>query len=243
MTAQAAASAILTVTAAGGEVGPQRLVDALIGAGVALVFSQILFSPKPIALVRRAEASALARIADGLERAARALERCDDELAADAVSDLRAVRDDLAEVSRATRASSRVTRRTLLWRSRRAPVVRENENAAHLDLLAGSCLMLARAAREVSRSERRLLAPSVRALTDAIAGMSSDPGDRDARQRAVDQALAATRSVPVIRGQSESMLAAVVAVRMVAADVLVFAGVDPRQVPLDGAPGVPRQDH
>ncbi|MGE5763049.1 MAG: hypothetical protein ACM3ZF_03935 [Mycobacterium leprae] len=77
MTAQAAASAILTVTAAGGEVGPQRLVDALIGAGVALVFSQILFSPKPIALVRRAEASALARIADGLERAARALERCD----------------------------------------------------------------------------------------------------------------------------------------------------------------------
>lgn len=53
--AQAAAGAILTVASAGGEVGPERLSDALIGAGVALVFSQFLFSPEPVALLRRAE--------------------------------------------------------------------------------------------------------------------------------------------------------------------------------------------
>jgi uncharacterized membrane protein YgaE (UPF0421/DUF939 family) len=40
---QAAVSAILTVAVADGEAGPQRLVDALIGAGTALVSSQLLF--------------------------------------------------------------------------------------------------------------------------------------------------------------------------------------------------------
>jgi uncharacterized membrane protein YgaE (UPF0421/DUF939 family) len=60
--AQAAAGAILTVAVANGEAGPDRLVDALIGAGVALVFSQLLFSPEPVALLRRAEAAALADI-------------------------------------------------------------------------------------------------------------------------------------------------------------------------------------
>ena len=51
---------------ADGEAGFQRLVDALIGAGVALVFTQIRFSPEPVALLRRAEAAALADMADGL---------------------------------------------------------------------------------------------------------------------------------------------------------------------------------
>jgi hypothetical protein len=33
-----------------------------------------------------------------------------------------------------------------MWRSQVTPVVRESENAGHLDLLGGSCLMLARTA-------------------------------------------------------------------------------------------------
>jgi len=53
--AQAAAGAILTVAVANGEAGTQRLVDALIGVGVALLFTQVLSSPEPLALLRRAE--------------------------------------------------------------------------------------------------------------------------------------------------------------------------------------------
>ncbi len=45
--AQAAAGAILTVAVANGEAGTERLVDALIGVGVALLFTQVLFSPSP----------------------------------------------------------------------------------------------------------------------------------------------------------------------------------------------------
>jgi uncharacterized membrane protein YgaE (UPF0421/DUF939 family) len=81
MVAQAAAGAILTVAVADGRAGPQRLVDALIGAGVALVFTQVLFSPEPVALLRRAEATALTDLAGGLALTARALERDHDELA------------------------------------------------------------------------------------------------------------------------------------------------------------------
>jgi len=68
---QAAVSAILTVAVADGQAGPQRLVDALIGAGTALVFSQFLFSPEPVALLRRAESAALEDMGDGLELTAR----------------------------------------------------------------------------------------------------------------------------------------------------------------------------
>jgi hypothetical protein len=39
-----------------------------------LVFSQVLFSPEPVALVRRAAVAALGDMADGLEVTAQALE-------------------------------------------------------------------------------------------------------------------------------------------------------------------------
>jgi uncharacterized membrane protein YgaE (UPF0421/DUF939 family) len=143
MVAQAA-GAILTVAVADGRAGPQRLVDALVGAGVAVVFTQVLFSPEPVALLRRAEATALTDLAGGLELTARALERDDDGLAERAMNSLRDLRDRLAELSRTRRASSRVVRHSLVWRARMAPVVRESEHAGHLDLLGGSCLLLTR---------------------------------------------------------------------------------------------------
>nr|WP_240942614.1 FUSC family protein [Planosporangium thailandense] len=228
--AQAAASAILTVAVANGEVGAQRLVDALIGAGVALVFSQLLFSPEPVALVRRAEAAALAEMADGLELTARALDRNDDTVGEQALGRLRDLRDHLSELGRTRHASSRVVRHSVVWRSRKAPVVRENENAGHLDLLGGSCLMLTRTAMGVGPGERRRLVPSVRELAGALAALAKKPGDRSTRQHAADRALEASRHLVDHDTPSGSALAAAtVAVRMVAADVMVFAGVEPER--------------
>ena len=71
--AQAAAAAILTVTLVDGEGGMERLVDALIGTGVALVFSQFLFSPEPLRFLRRAETDALSNMARALRLTAQAL--------------------------------------------------------------------------------------------------------------------------------------------------------------------------
>jgi hypothetical protein len=107
-------------------------------------------------------------------------------------------------------------------------VVRESENAGHLDLLGGSCLLLTRTALAMSLPERRRLAPGVRELPAAIADLARAPGDRPTRQRAADRALDLARSASS-PGQYQPAFAAAAALQMVASDVMVFAGVDPGQ--------------
>jgi uncharacterized membrane protein YgaE (UPF0421/DUF939 family) len=157
--AQAAAGAILTVVSANDQAGTERLFDAVIGGGVALVFSQFLFSPEPVALLRREESAALADISHGLELTAYALERDDYESDERALNSLRDLRDRLVELSRLRRASSRVARHSLVWRSQMTPVVHEKESADYLDLVGSSCLMLTRTAIAVKPPERRTIAP------------------------------------------------------------------------------------
>lgn len=228
--AQAAVGAILIVALGDAEAGPQRLIDALIGAGVALGFSQILFSPEPVALVRRAASDVLQQLAEGVELTARALEHDDPELGERAMSSLRDLHPRMVELRRVTHASRRVVRHSVAWRSRTVPVVRENENVGQLDLLGGSCLMLARAAMVTSPAERRWLAPGVRVLAAAMTELAADPGDRATRQRAADHALDLARRMAGHDARSRSPLAAAIAiVRIVATDVMVFAGVDPAQ--------------
>jgi fusaric acid resistance family protein len=226
--AQAAVGAILTVAVADPEAGVERLLDALIGGSVALVFSQLLFSPEPVALLRRAETAALTDMADGLDLTARAVEVKDDELGEQALSRLRDVRDRLAELGRMRRASTRVARRSLVWRSRAGPVVRENENAGYLDLLGVSCLMLARTAITTSVPERSRLVPSVRELSRALSDLAKEPGNRATRQGAVDRALAVASTLAGDDAHTGSYFAAaVMAARMVSVDIMMFAGVEP----------------
>ena len=223
--AQAAVGAILTVAIGEAEAGVQRLFDAFIGAGVALTFSQLLFSPEPVRLLRRAESAALSDMAKGLELTADALERDDDERADEALTKLREMRDRLVELGRTRQASSRVSRRSAVWRSQRAPVVQETENAGYLDLLGGSCLMLARAALDADLNDRHALAPALRELGQALAGLALDPGDRLTRQAAVDRVLEVARKTVESGDPPDPALAAVIALRAVAGDTLMFAGV------------------
>ena len=224
--AQAASAAILTVATAGGEGGIERLIDAAIGAGVALVFTQVLFSPEPVALLRRAEANALASLAEGLRLTAAALERDDDGVAEDAVTKLREVRDDLSSLAEVRDASERVVRHSVVWRSRTAPVVHEVENAGHLDLLVTSCVMLVRAAIALEPAESAEVATSVKTLAEAVAELAGSPGDKEVRQQAAETALDLVRS-PVFPGdRSLAAEATSMALLTVATDLMVFAGVD-----------------
>jgi hypothetical protein len=228
--AQAATAAILTVVVANGEAGTQRLADALIGVGVALLFTQVLFSPEPLALLRRAEAAALADMAEALRLTAQALEGDDEDMAERATNHLRTLRDRLSELGRTRAASRRVARRSAVWRSQIAPVVRETEDAGRLDLLGGSCLTLTRAAMATDRAYRRRLAPHVRDLADALADLASSPGDRATRQEAADRALEVARRLATGDTPSEpEAVAAIVALRTVASDLMIFAGVDAEQ--------------
>jgi Fusaric acid resistance protein-like len=225
--AQAAISAILTIAVANGEVGYQRLADALIGAGVALVFSQLLFSPQPLRLLRRFETNALEAIAAALDLTAQALEG-KEELADDAIDNQRELRDHLSELARIRRASARVARHSLVWRSQIAPVVRENEEAGYLDLLGGSCLLLTRTSLATADQDRHLLAPCVRQLSEALAALAPRPAERAARQRAVDCSLEILGEMRSVRARpGPDLAAALTAARLAVTDLMLFAGVEP----------------
>ena len=224
--AQAAVAAILVVALADADAGIQRLLDALIGAGVALVFSQLLFSPEPVRLLRRAEVAALLGMAKGLGLTARALQTDEARLADEGITVLRDLSDELAEVGRMRQASHRVARRSV-WRAQRALVVRESENADHLDLLGSSCLVVARFAPRLAPAERVLVEPVVTDLAAALSDLAAGLSDPATRQRVAEQALAGANSVAAVAPPPTSTLAAaVLGIRLLATDLMVFAGVD-----------------
>jgi uncharacterized membrane protein YgaE (UPF0421/DUF939 family) len=223
---QAAAGAILTVTIGYPEAGGQRLVDVLIGAGVALVFSQLLFPAEPLALLRRAEAAALAEMADGLELTARALESGGAEPAYPAIERMRHASDRLTELGGTRRRSSKYVRHTALWWRRRALIVRESEDAGKLDLLGSSCFTLARTALAASEAERAELAGPVRELAEVVAVLAVAPGERDARRRAAHRALGIVHRLVESPETHSPLVTGRTLVRMAATDVLLFTGVD-----------------
>ncbi|PWI11516.1 hypothetical protein DIZ27_05635 [Streptomyces sp. NWU339] len=223
---QAAVSSILVVALGNQANGVQRLVDALTGAGIALVFSQLLFPPEPLALLRRAETTALNAIADGLTTLADSIDQDDDGLARQAVGELREVLDHLLELRRVGRTNTRVTRRVLTWRAK--VVVREKENAEHLDLLGADCLVLARLVASADSDTRGRLQEPVRDLTAVIASLADGLDDRDMRRRAADRSLElATRITAEATGPVDADRAFLAhSLRTVATDVITFAGVD-----------------
>jgi hypothetical protein len=224
--------------------GWDRLVDAVIGAAVALVFSQLLFSPEPLRLLRRAEGRVLSGLAGGLRMTGDAVEAGERELAEAAIARLRELRDDLAELSTIRKASARIVRHGLAWRQRAGLVVAERERADHLDLLAGSCLVLARVATAADGPHRARLAATVRELAAAMDDLAKGPDDQPTRQDAAERA-AELAAWPVQHGgqvpAQSAVAAACVGIRMVAADVRVFAGVDPERAFRDTFPTRPDQ--
>ena len=75
--------------------------------------------------------------------------------------------------------------------------------------------------------ERARLEPSVRGLADVLAALARGLGDRATRQRAADRALEVANAVSGSDAPTGSTLAvAATGVRLVATDLMVFAGVN-----------------
>ena len=223
---QAAAGAVLTVAVAGGEAGFHRLVDALIGAGVALVFTQVLFTPLPISLVRRAEAAVLRSMRDGLRVLAAAIERDDPELSRVTAEQLTAVRTELSELTRTVRASERVTRHSVLGRAQAPQLAEVREEAGQLEMLGSSCSLLMRSAAAAAPDQLVTLVPAMRELSNILGDLALDLEDVEVRQRAADAAHGLIREVLLADTTIDLLMAgAIASLRMVAYDVMVFAGV------------------
>ncbi len=69
-TTQAAVSAILVVTLHEHRTGPERVLDAVLGGGVAFTFGVLLFPPEPVGMIRQAERAVLLSLADTLQETA-----------------------------------------------------------------------------------------------------------------------------------------------------------------------------
>lgn len=227
---QAAGSAILTVTTNAPGVGPGRLIDALIGGGIALVISQLVFPAEPLKLLRHDEAAALAGMARALQLAAEAIELGDDAPAGRAVDELRIVRDRLTELDKTRRRTLHTARRTPRWWRRRGLVVEADENAGQLDLLGSSCLALTRSIIASDNAHLQSLPDPIRQLADVLLALAAAPAHRGVRQYAAEEALRVADSTPSLREDaSPAEVAAAWSVRQVAHDTIVFAGVDPEQ--------------
>lgn len=229
--ANAATSAILAVAVVGSGIWQNRLVDALIGAGVALVFSQFLFSPEPVAFVRRAMASTLAEMANGLSQTAQALATGDQSLLRRAMDRQRELRARMSDLHRVKNVSTNIARHSVVWTSEGTPLPRETRSAEHLDFLGGSCLMLMRLAMATRPENQPRLAPCVRILSILLEDLSLAPEDIVARQRVAQAALAVARGIIDTPAPPESTLsAALTAARVVASDIMIFAGISPTHV-------------
>ena len=243
--AQAAAGAILTLAFADGQIGMSRLTDALIGAGVALVMSQLLFPSRPAARLRRIETEALQEIVRLLNAMGRALQE-DEDPSLSTVNRLSALSRPMADLSRAQENSHRSMR----WSSARwaspEPLAYEDEKVDRLIILSESCLALARTTAAMGKSERRRIASVVWEMAAVLDVLAGDLGDREARQRAV--ALALDAAQPFSDGTADDPVTASahLSVQMVATDIMLFAGVDePESVAqaLSGEEDQPRVTH
>jgi hypothetical protein len=197
---QAAASSILVVAlhVPGSNLAVQRLVDALIGGGLAVVMARLLFPIDPLDLVRREAAGLRTGLADALDEVAAALDANDRTLAERALASIDQLDD--RRLDDALSLAREIVRRA----PRRRPLRRR------LDALGTAWVELDRsvadgraigtgAARLVSRSDPPppAAAAAVRAAAAAVRAVEPNEARRcaDGARRAAERLLAQDASL------------------------------------------------
>ena len=167
--AQAAAAAILTVTIPyGGDGGPQRLFDAALGVGVALVFSQLVFPTHPLRLLSQAEHALAFHLHRLLARTAHVADQRDDgqsEVQDALVSTHTAIADLESARSAALHIVDRTLRGVYLRRRTRTRV----EAAGPLEGVAVMCTLVATTVLSAPEESQEALASVVSDIAEVFA--------------------------------------------------------------------------
>jgi uncharacterized membrane protein YccC len=230
---EAAVSATLVVTVSPTTYGfpPTRLLDALLGGAVALVFSQVLFPVHPVKVVREAAESMVGELGETLLETAAALDRRELETAEQALVKARTLSSDWARFEQALDLGREAARYAPTRRRQRRPFVSYREAGLPLDLLVRDVHVLARGAVRAlmigdpvpprMTHALRDLARATRALSDRLA--------RDAEAAAVKSvALRAAYAASQLAGPDENLSLSVLIgyTQAVAADLLRALGID-----------------
>jgi uncharacterized membrane protein YgaE (UPF0421/DUF939 family) len=230
---EAAVSAALVATVAPTTQGfpPTRLLDALVGGAVALVFSQLLFPVDPVRLVRQAAEGVLDGLAETLEEIANALENRDLDAAERAMLQARRTGDAWSRFDQALDVSRETARLAPRRRKARKRVTDFEDVGLPLDLTVRDVHVLARGAVRALTIGDEVPDELVEAIRDLACGferVAGRMGDDERADRARKLALRATRlathAVPEQGSISVNVLAGYT--QATAADLLRTLGLD-----------------
>jgi uncharacterized membrane protein YccC len=228
---QAAISAILVVATLqpGSSPTPSRLLDALIGGGVALIVGQVLFPRDPVRAMAKAARPVVSDLAVALKALAEALRDADENRARRALQIARDTDDDLAAffdavaLARETFVLRRPGRRT----RERLPLYAEA--AQQMDYAVRNTRVLARRVLNAIRRGYRAppeLADAIALLGDAVMALGQQLEEPDVeaatRRLALEAAVAATSVLH--RDPGLSMNVIIGQVRSTAIDLLRGSG-------------------
>jgi uncharacterized membrane protein YgaE (UPF0421/DUF939 family) len=233
LSTEAAVSAVLVVTVAPSASGlpPVRLIDALIGGIVALVFSQVLFPVNPVRVVRDAAGSVLAEIAATLDDVASALAGRDLDAAEAALARARRANDDWSRFEQALDVGREAVRFAPRRRRLRSEVAAYRAVGLPIDLMITDTHVLARGAVRALMIGDELpeeLIGALRDLAEACRGIHERVGDPDHAGEVRELALRAARVATSAVGAEENLSASVLVgyTQATAADMLRVIGLE-----------------
>lgn len=172
---QSAASAILVVALHRHGTGSERLVDALVGGGVAGVIGVGLFPAEPLRVLRDAEQEVLRSLAGALAQVGALLAAgtpAPPGWTLAATQDIHQQLSGLAQARMTARANVRIAPRR--WHLRGA-VAEEDARTARLDLLASASLSLIRAATDALDASTKPSPGGVQELAGVLATLAAGP--------------------------------------------------------------------
>jgi uncharacterized membrane protein YgaE (UPF0421/DUF939 family) len=241
--AEAAVSAILIATLPGAGAGfpPERFLEAIIGGGVALVASVLLFPPDPALLVGRALNRLFADLGRALGDTAQALEHGDTEAAERAQERSQALALHLIDVRQELLDVGEAARFAPPRRRARGHLARIEQSLGAVDYATRDVTVLARNALRFLRAGPLVPEPlheAVAALADATWELAAAYDDERRVEQVRQLALgAATKASGLAEDARDLRLAEVVApVRSVAVDLVRAAE------RLSGVEDAPRTD-
>jgi uncharacterized membrane protein YgaE (UPF0421/DUF939 family) len=175
---QAGASAVLVVALHRTGTGGERLLDAVVGGGVAVLIAVVLFPFEPLGLIRRTEQDLLRTLSTRLAELGDLLERDSPPSQGWIVSTSRSVNQAIARLAQARRDARNAARIAPRRWSAREAVARERARTHNTDLLANTTLNVLRIAADGLAFGETALAENrtgVRALARSLARLAESP--------------------------------------------------------------------
>jgi uncharacterized membrane protein YgaE (UPF0421/DUF939 family) len=198
---QTASSAILVMALAGGDQLFQRLQEALIGGGLAVVFSVLLFPVNPLTALRDARIGVLNGLRDVLAQTADTVSGRTGAAVVWPYAAADRLHERLDElVDARSNARHLVLTAPRRWAAR-STVRAADRQAAQLALLAGSVLHLARVVTAAFGASGRLPEPAHVAIGDLAAGLTlveSNPDAASAHAAVVERCASDLESTDVV---------------------------------------------